>query len=106
MLKCVENCGTRQRWCLGPDVKKFSSLLNAFKFFQETKFKKFTIEPNSYTEMLLYLFFDSLLSTCQKKWKLKNCLRLPTLPYIFIYRYDSLKTITAVLIREAWKGKP
>ena len=42
----------------------------------------------------------------QKKWKLKNGLRLPTLPYIFIYMYNSLKTITAVLIREAWKGKP
>ena len=56
--------------------------------------------------MLLYLFFDSLLSTCQKKWKLKNYPRPPTLPYIFIYMYNSLKTITAVLIREAWKGKP
>ena len=41
--------------------------------------KKFTIEPKSYTTMLLYLFFDSLLSTCQKKWKLKNGPRLPTL---------------------------
>ena len=44
--------------------------------------KKFTIEPKSYTAMLLYLFFDSLLSTCQKKWKLKNGPRLPTLPYV------------------------
>ena len=31
--------------------------------------------------MLLYLFFNYLLSTCQKNWKLKNGPRLPTLPY-------------------------
>ena len=42
-------------------------------FFQETKQKQFTIEPKSYTAMLLYLFFYSLLSTCPikigtKKW--------------------------------------
>ena len=29
--------------------------------------KKCTIEPKSYTAMLLYLFLDSLLSTCPKK---------------------------------------
>ena len=29
--------------------------------------KKFTIEPKSYTAMLLYLFFDSLFSTYQNK---------------------------------------
>ena len=35
--------------------------------------------------MLLYLFFDSLLSTCpKKKLKLKNSPRLPTLPYLSI----------------------
>ena len=27
------------------------------------------------------MFFDALLSTCAKKWKLKNGPRLPTLPY-------------------------
>ena len=31
--------------------------------------------------MLQYLFSDSLLSTCPKKWKLKNGLKVPTLPY-------------------------
>ena len=31
--------------------------------------------------MLLYLFFDYLLSISPKKWKLKNGPRLPTLPY-------------------------
>ena len=50
-----------------PDVQKFSSLLYTYKFVKETKLKKFTIEPKSYTAMLLYLFFDSLLSTCPKK---------------------------------------
>ena len=49
--------GTRQRRCLEPDVKKFSSLLYKYIFFQETKQKKFTIELKSYTSMLLYLFF-------------------------------------------------
>ena len=33
--------------------------------------------------MLLYLFFDYLLSTCSKKWKLKNGPRLTPLPYCF-----------------------
>ena len=31
--------------------------------------KKITIEPKSYTVMLLYLFFDYWLSTCLKKMK-------------------------------------
>ena len=31
--------GTRQRGCLGPDVKKISSLLYTYKFFEETKQK-------------------------------------------------------------------
>ena len=49
--------------------------------FLRSQTKKFTIEPKSYSAMLLYLFFDSLLSTCQKKkWKLKNGPRLPTFP--------------------------
>ena len=59
--------GTRQRGCLEPDVKKFSSLLYTYKFFFKTKQKQFTIEPKNYTAMPLYLFFDSLLPTCPKK---------------------------------------
>ena len=31
--------------------------------------------------MLLYLFFDCVLFTCPKKWKLKNGPGLPTLPH-------------------------
>ena len=31
------------------------------------------MEPKSYNAMLLYLFFDSLLSTCQKKMKMEKC---------------------------------
>ena len=34
--------------------------------------KKFTIEPKSYTAMLLYSFFDSLLSSCPKKMETKK----------------------------------
>ena len=45
----------------------FSPPSCTYKFFQDIKFKKFPIEPNGYTAMLLYLFFDSLLSTCPKK---------------------------------------
>ena len=42
---------------------------------------KITIESNSYNAMLLYLFFNSSLSTCpKKKYKLKNGPGLPTLP--------------------------
>ena len=34
MLKCVENCDPRHppKGCLGPDVKKFSSLLYTYNF--------------------------------------------------------------------------
>ena len=58
---------TRQKRCLGPDVNKFSSLLYTCKFFLKIKQTKFSTVPKSYTAMLLYLFFDSLLSTCPKK---------------------------------------
>ena len=69
MLKGVKMVSesTRQRGCLGPDVKKIANLLYRYKFFQENKQKKFTTEPKSYTAMLLYLFFDYSLSTCPKK---------------------------------------
>ena len=67
MLKCVENCGSRHPPKRVPDVKKLSSLLYTHKFPFETKQKKCTIEPKSYTAALLYLFFDSLLSTCPRK---------------------------------------
>ena len=50
---------------LGQMSKNFQTYF-IHKFFQEIK-KKFTIEPKSYTAILLYLFFDSLLSTCLKK---------------------------------------
>ena len=44
--------------------------------------KKFTIEPKSYTAMLLYLFFDSSLSTWPKnKYNRKNGPTLPTLSW-------------------------
>ena len=73
--------GTRQRGYLGPDVKKFSILLYTYKFFLQTEHKKILTEPKSYTAILLYLFFDSVLSTCPKKMETEKWPRLPTLPY-------------------------
>ena len=59
--------GTRQRGCKeGQMSKKFQVYFIHINFFKKTK-KKITIESKSYTAMLLYLFFNSLLSTCQKK---------------------------------------
>ena len=45
--------------------KTFKCTLN--EIFLKTIQKEFTIEPKSYTAMLLYFFFDSLLSTCPDK---------------------------------------
>ena len=46
-----------------------------------TKHKKCTIEPKRYTAMLLYLFLILYWLLAQKKRKVKNDPRLPTLPY-------------------------
>ena len=46
--------------------KKFRVYFIHINFFKKPN-KKITIELKSYTAMLLYLFFDSLLSNCQKK---------------------------------------
>ena len=35
----IENCG------IGPDVKKFSSLIYIYKFVEKPNKKKFTVEP-------------------------------------------------------------
>ena len=51
---------------LGQMSKKFQVYFIHINFFKKPK-KKLKIEPKSYTAMLLYLFFDSLLSTCPKK---------------------------------------
>ena len=49
--------------------------------FLRNRTKQFTIEPKSYTAMLLYLFLILYCLLAQIKWKLKNGPRLPTLPY-------------------------
>ena len=63
--------GTPFGGCLGRDVKKCQVYFIHINFFKKPN-KKNTIEPKSYSAMLLYLFFDSLLSTCKKmdteKW--------------------------------------
>ena len=46
--------------------KNFQVYFIRINFFYKPN-KTFTIEPKSYTAMLLYLCFDSLLSTCPKK---------------------------------------
>ena len=51
---------------LGQMSKIFQVYFIHIIFFKKPN-KKFTIEPKSYTAMLLYLFFDYLLSTCPKK---------------------------------------
>ena len=87
MLKCLENCGLRHPpkrvpWARCQKIFKFTLYI---QLFSRNQTKKITVVPKTYTAMLLYLFFDSLLLTCQKKWKLKNGPRLPTLPYIFLF---------------------
>ena len=52
-------------------LKKFQVYFIEINFFMKLN-KKFTIEPKSYTAMLLYLFFESLLSTCSKKKKINT----------------------------------
>ena len=68
---------------LGQMSKNFHVYFIHIKFFKKPNKKKITIEPKNYTVMLLYLFFDSLFSTCPKKWKLKNGPEL-TFPYFLI----------------------
>ena len=55
-------------WPKPPAKKGTSSFLYTYKFFEKPN-KKITIGPKSYTAMLIYLFFDYLLSTCPKKMK-------------------------------------
>ena len=74
--------------------KNFQVYFIHINFFKKPN-KKFTIESKSYTVMLLYFFFNSLLSTCPKKngkWKMAQRCRLspillPTLPYIAFFYY-------------------
>ena len=57
---------------LGQMSKNFQLYFIHINFFKKPNKKKFTIEPKSYTAMLLYLFFDSLLSTCLKKMEMEK----------------------------------
>ena len=67
-LKCIENCRLRHPLVgvLGQMSKMFKFTLY-IKMFWVTKQKNITLEPKSYTTMLLHLFFDISLSTCPKK---------------------------------------
>ena len=64
----------RRKWPKAPaKAVPWARCQKVFKFtlyitiFSRNRTKKITIEPKSYTVVLLYLFFDSLLSTCPKK---------------------------------------
>ena len=63
--------------CLGPDVKNFQVYFIHINFLRNQ-----TIEPKSYTAMLLYLFFDSSLSTHKKNENRKKAQGTRTLAYI------------------------
>ena len=99
MLKCVENCGSRHP----PKRVPWARCQKNFQtYFIHINFHICNIcKPKSFTALLiLYLFFDYLLSTFPKKWKLKNGPRLPTRLYnmimLVILVCESLKRRTVV----------
>ena len=49
--------------------KYFEVYFIQIHFFKKPNKKKLTTEPKSYTAIILYVFFDSLLSICPKKIK-------------------------------------
>ena len=55
-----------QKECLLGFLKKFQVYFIHINFFKKPN-NKCTIEPKSYSAMLLYLFLDSLLCTCPRK---------------------------------------
>ena len=57
---------TAKKGALGQMSKNFQIYFIHINFFKKP-YKIITTEPKSYTAMLLYLFFYSLLSTCPKK---------------------------------------
>ena len=65
---------------LGPMSKIFQVYFVHINLFEKPNKEKFTIEPKSYTAMLLYLFFDSLLSTCPKKMETEKWPKLVDSP--------------------------
>ena len=76
MLICVENCGPnytskRVPWAWCQKIFKFTF--------------KFTIKPKSYTAMLLYLFFDSSLSSCPKKMETEKWPKAADSPLLYIW---------------------
>ena len=69
---------------LGQMSKKFQVYFRQINFFKKTNKKKFTIKPKSYAAMLLYLFFDSLLSTCPNKMETETWPRAADSPLLNI----------------------
>ena len=60
--------------------KNFQVYFIHINFLKKPKKKIYNRVKELYYDATI-LFFDSSLSTCPKKWKLKNGPRLPTLPY-------------------------
>ena len=65
---------------LGQMSKNFQVYFIHINFFKKPNEKMYNRAKELYCDATIF-FFDSLLSTCPKKWKLKNGPRLPTLPY-------------------------
>ena len=95
---------------LGQTSKNLKIYFIHIIFFKKPN-KKFTIELKSYTAMLLYLFFDSLLSTCLKKMeteKWPNAADSPLHFQFFSYAFRSLNRFTTFyvtlnrLVRKYW----
>ena len=67
MLQCVENCGG----CLGPHVKKFSSLFIHINFFKKSNKKNYNRAKELYCDatiffLILYCLFAKKMKT--EKW--------------------------------------
>ena len=87
MLKCVENCGPRHPpkrvpWARWQKFFNFTLYINVFlrnqtKNLQQSR--RVILRCYYICFMILYCLL------AQKKWKLKNDPRVPTLPYIVLY---------------------
>ena len=90
MLKCVEHCGPNSD-ILGQMSTNSQLYFIHINFYKKPNKKKCTIEPKIYTAMLLYLFFDSLLSTYPKKMETEKWPKAADSPLLL---YGWVKYIT------------
>ena len=76
--------GTRHRGCLGPDIKKISSLLCTYKFFE--KRNKKNLKYSQRVILRCYYIYLSIIHCllAKKNSKLENGPRQPTLPQVIL----------------------